>query len=103
MTLAVERDVKQQINLNLRRENSQLQDIQGQKGGQELIWFTSQEIQGAVDHHGAEAKSCKRHCVNMCGTTYHVEKPSGETDHPLQLMTYNHHRVIKGNRDIKTT
>ena len=30
-----------------------------------------------VDHHGAEAKSCERHCVNMCGATYHVEKPSG--------------------------
>ena len=28
-----------------------------------------QAIQGAVDHHGAEAKSCERHCVNMCGTT----------------------------------
>ena len=27
------------------------------------------EIQGALDHHGAEAKSCQRHCVNMCGTT----------------------------------
>ena len=24
---------------------------------------------GAVDQHGAEAKSCERHCVNMCGTT----------------------------------
>ena len=21
------------------------------------------------DHHGAEAKNCQRHCVNMCGTT----------------------------------
>ena len=27
-----------------------------------------QQIQGAVDHHGAEAKSSERHCVNMCGT-----------------------------------
>ena len=50
-------------------ENSQLQDIQGEEGGRELIWYTCQEIQGAVDHHGAEAKSCQRHCVNMCGTT----------------------------------
>ena len=30
---------------------------------------TCQAIQGAVDHHGAEAKGCKRHCVNMYGTT----------------------------------
>ena len=52
-----------------RRENSQLQDIQGEEGGRELIFYTCQEIQGAVDHHGTEAKSCTRHCVNMCGTT----------------------------------
>ena len=26
-------------------------------------------LQGAGDHHGAEAKICERHCVNMCGTT----------------------------------
>ena len=32
-----------------RRENSQLQDIQGEKGGRELIWYTCQEIQGAVE------------------------------------------------------
>ena len=32
-------------------ENSQLQDIQGEEGGRELIWYTCQEIQGAVDHH----------------------------------------------------
>ena len=30
--------------------------------------FDTPEIQGAVDHHGAEAKSCQRHCVNMCDT-----------------------------------
>ena len=30
---------------------------------------SSQQIQGAVDHHGAEANSCERHCVNMCGAT----------------------------------
>ena len=41
----------------------------GKEGGRELIWYTCQEIQGALDHHGAEAKSCERHCVNMCGTT----------------------------------
>ena len=44
----------------------------GEEGGQELIWYTFQgeiqEIQGAVDYHGAEAKSCERHCVNMCDT-----------------------------------
>ena len=45
-----------------RRENNQLQDIQGQEGGRELIWYTCQEIQGAVDHHGAEAKSCQTLC-----------------------------------------
>ena len=33
-------------------KNSQLQDIQGEEGGRELIWYTYQEIQGAVDHHG---------------------------------------------------
>ena len=43
--------------------------ISREEGGRELIWYTCQEIQGAVDHHGAEAKSCERHCVNMCGTT----------------------------------
>ena len=52
-----------------RRENSQLQDIQGEEGGRELIWYTCQVIQGAVYHHGTEAKSCERHRVNMCGTT----------------------------------
>ena len=41
----------------------------GEEGGRELIWYTCQVIQGAVDHHGAGAKSCERHCVNMCGTT----------------------------------
>ena len=50
-------------------ENSQLQDIQGEEGGRKLIWYTGPEIQGAVDHHGAEAKSCQKHHVNMCGTT----------------------------------
>ena len=49
--------------------NSQLQDIQGEEGGRELIWYTCPEIQGTFDHHGAEAKRCERHCVNMCGTT----------------------------------
>ena len=39
-------------------------------------------IRGAVDHHRAEAKSCERHCVNMCGTTKHAEKPSGGADRP---------------------
>ena len=52
-----------------RRANSQLQDIQLKEGGRELIWYTCQAIQGAVDHHGAEAKICERHCVDMCGTT----------------------------------
>ena len=42
------------------------------EGGREC-----KKIQGAADHHGAEAKSCERHCVNMCGTTQHAEKPSG--------------------------
>ena len=50
-----------------RGESSQLQDIQGQEGGRELIWYTCQQFQGAVDYHGAEA--IERHCVNMCGTT----------------------------------
>ena len=50
-------------------ENSQLQDIQGEEGGRGLVWYTCQEIQGPVDHHGAEAKSSQRHCINMCGTT----------------------------------
>ena len=35
--------------------------ISGGEGGPELIWYTCQEIQGAVDHHGAEANSCQRH------------------------------------------
>ena len=41
----------------------------GEKGGRELIWYTCQAIQGAVDNHGSEGKSCERHCVNMCGST----------------------------------
>ena len=45
-----------------RRETSKLQDIQGQEGCQELIWYTCQEIRGAVDHHGAESKSCETLC-----------------------------------------
>ena len=28
-------------------ENNQLQDIQGEEGGRELIWYTCPEIQGA--------------------------------------------------------
>ena len=59
----------QQTTTDHRIENSQPQDTQGEKGGRELIWYTCQEIQGAVSHHGAEAKSSQRHCVNMCGTT----------------------------------
>ena len=50
-------------------KNSQLQDIQGEEGGRKLIWYTCQQIQGAVDNHGTEAESYERHCVNMCGTT----------------------------------
>ena len=46
-----------------------LQDILGQEGGRELFRYASEKIQGAADHHGAEAKSCQRHCVNMCGAT----------------------------------
>ena len=65
-----------------RRENSQLQDIHGEENGRELIWYTCQEIQGTVDHHRAEAKSCERHYVNMCGTTQHAEKPSEGADRP---------------------
>ena len=57
--------VKPYSRRQLTRENSQLQDIQGEKGGRD----TCQAIQDAVDHHGAEAKSCERHCVNVCGTT----------------------------------
>ena len=39
------------------------------RGGRECLWNISGKIQGAADHHGAEAKSCERHYVNMCGTT----------------------------------
>ena len=34
----------QQTTTDQRRENTQLQDIQGEKDGQELIWYTCQEI-----------------------------------------------------------
>ena len=67
----------QQKRTNQGRENNQLQDIQGQEGGRECLWDISGKVQGAADHHGAESKSYERHCVNMCGTTQHAEKPSG--------------------------
>ena len=51
------------------RENSQLQDIQGQGGGQECLWNISWNSQGTTDHHGAEAKSCEGYCINVGGTT----------------------------------
>ena len=36
--------------------------------------------------------------------TKHTEKSSGEqTDHPLQRMTYNHHRMTRGSRDRMRT
>ena len=44
----------QQMTTDQRGENSQLQDIQGQEGGRELVW----KVQDAADHHRAEAKSC---------------------------------------------
>ena len=59
----------QQMTADQRGEKSQLQDIQGQGGGRQLISNTGGKVQGAADHHEAEAKSCERHCVNMCGTT----------------------------------
>ena len=58
---------RRQLTRELRIAN--LQDIQGEEGSQELIWYNCQVIQSAVDHHGAGAKRCERHCVNMCGTT----------------------------------
>ena len=59
-------------------ENSQLQDIQGQEGH----WNISAKVQGTAVHHGAEAKSCEGHCVNMCGAAQHAEKLSGGADRP---------------------
>ena len=51
-------------------------------------WYICQMIQGAVDKRIAEAKSCERHCGKICGTTYHVEKPSvgsRQTTQPPQV------------------
>ena len=45
----------QQKATDQRGENSQLQDIQGQNGGRECLWNTGGKVQGAADHHGAEA------------------------------------------------
>ena len=50
-----------------RGENSQLQDIQGKEGSQELFWYTS-KIQGIADHLEQRTKVV-RHCVNMYGVT----------------------------------
>ena len=48
-------------------QNSQLQDIQ--ESCREYLWNISGKVQGTVDYHGAEAKSCEGHCVNMPGIT----------------------------------
>ena len=56
----------------------------GQEGGGELFWYTCKKIQVAADHHGAEAKSGQRHCVNMCGANQHAEKPSGASRQTTQ-------------------
>ena len=57
----------QQKTTDLGRQNSQLQDIQGQEGGRECLWNISRKGQSATFHQRVEAKSCERHCVNMCG------------------------------------
>ena len=67
----------QQKTTDQKGENSQLQDIQGQKGGRECLWNTSGQIQGPTDHHGTKARGCEEHCVNMGGTTQHAKKTSG--------------------------
>ena len=58
-------------------ENSQLRDIQRQEGGQLYFLSICRKVQGTADHHGAKARSCERHCVDMCGTTQHAKKISG--------------------------
>ena len=68
-TYALAGQAIQQTTTGQRGENGQLQDIQGHEGGWEFIWNSGWKVQGAADHHGAEAKSCERHCVKICGTT----------------------------------
>ena len=37
----------------------------GAEGGKECLWSISWKVHGTADDHGAEAKSCEGHCVNM--------------------------------------
>ena len=81
-----------------RRENSQLQDIQGEEGGRELIWYTCQEIQGAVDHHGTEVK---RWDQGEQGHQENFRNPLREAKHQRDLLKdyFNHVGALAGQED----
>ena len=59
------------------RNNSQLQDLQGQEGGAKHLWNLSESLQGTTRHHGAKVKGCQRHCVYVCGVAQHDEDTPG--------------------------
>ena len=61
-----------------------------------------QAIQGAVDHHGTKVV---RDIVLTCVVLPNMLRShqGKQIDHPLQLMTYNHHRGTRVNRDIMKT
>ena len=54
--------------INQRRKNCKLQNIQGRERGGECIWDYDIQIQGPVDNHGAAPRNCERNSIDLCST-----------------------------------
>ena len=57
----------QQKKIHKGSKNKQLQDLQRQDGGGELVWDISQQIQGTTLHHGAKPKVVRHIVFFICG------------------------------------
>ena len=71
------------------RNNSQLQDLQRQKGSGKHLWNITEPVQGTTGHHGAKAKGCQRHCLYMCDVEQYAEDRTGwsrQGTNPKQTM-----------------